>query len=106
MIQDDPKWYKMLLQIFKGATFTWEDVVFRGIILKAANFLNFFHRKYGKIQGMSISSPSEPRLETALTDLGMQLDLRLQRNNGLRLRITERCDGMLACFWTKVIDKG
>ena len=36
------------------------------------------------------------RLESALTDLGMQLDLRLQRSL-LRLRITERCDGMLAC---------
>jgi len=42
-------------------------------------------------------TPTLTLLETALTDLGMQLDLRLQRSN-VRLRITERCDGMLACY--------
>ena len=42
-------------------------------------------------------APTLTLLESALTDLGMQLDLRLQRSS-LRLRITERCDGMLACY--------
>lgn len=42
-------------------------------------------------------APTLTMLESALTDFGMQLDLRLQRSS-LRLRITERCDGMLACY--------
>lgn len=42
------------------------------------------------------------RLESALTDLGMQLDLRLQRSS-LQLRITERCDGMLACCLMNIL---
>merc|ERR1712048_1291398 len=33
----------------------------------------------------------------ALNDIGMQLDARLQQSS-LRLRITERCDAMLACY--------
>jgi len=42
-------------------------------------------------------APTVALLESALTDLGMQLDERLQRSR-LGLRITERCDGMLACY--------
>lgn len=36
-------------------------------------------------------------LERAMTDIGMKLDVRLQRSS-LGLRITERCDGMLAVY--------
>eukprot|EP00913_Durusdinium_trenchii_P032213 g30162.t1 len=38
-------------------------------------------------------APTLTMLESALTDLGMQLDPRLRRSR-LQLRITERCDGM------------
>lgn len=41
--------------------------------------------------------PTLVLLENAVTDIGMQLDSRLQRSR-LQLRITERCDGMLACY--------
>merc|ERR1712048_121646 len=33
----------------------------------------------------------------ALNDIGMQLDARLQQSS-VRVRITERCDAMLACY--------
>eukprot|EP00930_Biecheleria_cincta_P043882 TRINITY_DN30112_c0_g1_i1.p1 TRINITY_DN30112_c0_g1~~TRINITY_DN30112_c0_g1_i1.p1 ORF type:complete len:765 (+),score=105.04 TRINITY_DN30112_c0_g1_i1:49-2343(+) len=42
-------------------------------------------------------APTLALLEGAMTDIGMQLDTRLQRSK-LALRITERCDGMLACY--------
>lgn len=42
-------------------------------------------------------APTVALLERAMSDLGMQLDERLQRGR-LGLRITEHCDGMLACY--------
>jgi len=54
-------------------------------------------------QGLSVASggkgpaPTVALLERAVVDIGMQLDGRLQRSR-LGIRITERCDGMLACY--------
>merc|ERR1712224_722078 len=48
-------------------------------------------------QASSGPTPTLALIESALADLGMQLDPRLQRSN-LRIRITERCDGMLALY--------
>lgn len=48
----------------------------------------------GAAQG---ATPTLAMLEEALSDIGLQLGLRLQQGP-LRLRITERCDAMLACY--------
>jgi len=47
--------------------------------------------------GASSATPTLALLENAIAEVGLQLDTRLQRSR-LRLRITERCDGMLACY--------
>merc|ERR1712232_736374 len=42
-------------------------------------------------------APALSSLEAALEELGFRMDLRLQRS-ALRTRLTERADGMLACY--------
>merc|ERR1712183_895666 len=57
------------------------------------------------MQEQGLNGPSGPQgptptvvlFENAIADIGMQLDARLQQSS-LRLRITEHCDGMLACY--------
>lgn len=51
----------------------------------------------GGQHGKTSPAPSLALLERAMSDLGFKLDARLQRSS-LSLRITERCDSMLACY--------
>lgn len=51
----------------------------------------------GGRSGGPLGAPTLAMLERAIADIGFQLDPLLQQSS-LRLRITERCDGMLACY--------
>lgn len=54
-------------------------------------------QEHGLTDSSSGPAPNLVLLAGALEDIGMQLDERLQRSS-LGLRITERCDAMLACY--------